>query len=80
MITPAEQRDLLTIVDEAKRAGWLTEEDSVSATRVTHAVVVVCRRAGQWCRKSYADDDRWPYQLLRDLAHGHWPEDFRLRG
>ena len=71
MISAAERAEFQLVVQHAKLEGWLAKSDSMTACEVDTCVQVKCQ--GRALRtKSYPHDARWPYELLRDLAHGLW--------
>jgi hypothetical protein len=72
MITTAEQNDFHLSVQRAKIEGWLEQDDEVSATFAGPSVIVRCIRCGRRREQSYLHHPSWPYQFLRDLAHGIW--------
>jgi hypothetical protein len=72
MITLSQQEEFRIVVHQAKREGWLEKGARMTATEAGTIVVVECTRPGSARRRSYSHDARWPYELLRDLAHGVW--------
>ena len=73
MITTAEQNEFRLIVKNAKTEGWLELDDEVSATFAGPSVLIRCtRRGGRRREQSYAHRSCWPFEFLRDLAHGIW--------
>jgi len=72
MITTAERNEFSLIVQNAKTEGWLEQGDEVSATFAGPSVFIRCTREGRRQEQSYAHRPSWPYEFLRDLAHGIW--------
>jgi hypothetical protein len=70
MLTSNEQADFETIISGARSVGWLHETERVTAKRVPSGVLVEADGPLRSWRKRYADDARWLYELLRDLAEG----------
>ena len=70
MLTFAEQSDFEAIVSGARSVGWLHETDQVTAKRVPNGVLIVADGPLRSWRRRYADDARWLYEFLRDLAEG----------
>lgn len=72
-LSAAEDNEFHLVVENAKAEGWLGRDDALCAIHQEASVLVQCSRGGRVVRQvQYPRDGRWPYALLRDLAHGVW--------
>jgi hypothetical protein len=71
-LTAAELNDFELIVANAKSMGWLTAQQSLSATRCGSSVMVRDLAANMIRERRYEDGGRWLYQLLHELSQGSW--------
>jgi hypothetical protein len=69
-LTSAELSELRLIVENAHRAGWIHAGASLSAERAGSSVRVVAKTGSNVVERTYPNDDRWLFRLLRDLAWG----------
>jgi hypothetical protein len=71
-LTAAELNDFDLVVANAKSMGWLTEQQSLTATRCDSSVVVRDLASKVIRERRYEDGARWLYQLLHELSQGLW--------
>jgi hypothetical protein len=70
LLTPGELKEFQLIVENAQREGWIKTGASLSAEHSGSSVKVTATQGSSVVQKTYPNDARWTYRLLRDLAWG----------
>jgi hypothetical protein len=72
VLTAEEQTQLEVIAQNASREGWIGPSATLVAERSTcgSSVTITAHFDATTVQRSYPRDERWPFQLLRDLAWG----------
>lgn len=72
MLRGHEQNEFCLVVQSARAEGWLGPDDAITASDSDSAVLVTRKAGSAVQQRSYERHSCWPYELLRDLAHGVW--------
>jgi hypothetical protein len=70
MLSAEELGQFQLIVENARREGWLKPDSELIAERNESSVRVAAIRGSSVVERTYPRDERWQYQLVRDLAWG----------
>jgi hypothetical protein len=70
MLTPGELNEFQLIIENAHREGWIKADASLEAEHDGSSVKVTATQGSNVVQKTYPNDGRWLYRLLRDLAWG----------
>ena len=70
LLTAGELSEFHLIVENAHREGWINAGASLAAERSGSSVRVTATQGSNVVQKTYPNDGRWTFRLLRDLAWG----------
>jgi hypothetical protein len=72
VLTVDEQSQFKIIATNASREGWISSSAELVAQPSNSGsdVTITATRGSEVVRRTYPRDERWPFQVLRDLAWG----------